>query len=118
VGLCAVADRAPRVIGLVDMAPSGAALCCVGLMCSLTARRSLQAPLDVAKQVILFCADHWAQIAVDELMAEAAQLVREEPSGEGVGGSRQGSQSLDDFLSFQSHVSPKPCDPDSLTSNV
>lgn len=90
----------------------------MGLKRSLKARPSLQAPLDVAKQVILFCADHSQQLAVDELMAEAAQLVSEGPSAEGEVGSRQASHSLDDIPSFQPHVRPHTCDLDNVTSTV
>jgi hypothetical protein len=59
----------------------------------------VQAPLTIAKQIVLFCAEHAAQLAVDELVAECAQLVSEDAVQEGA--SRQlSARDLDDIAAF------------------
>jgi hypothetical protein len=65
----------------------------------------LQAPLTVAKQIMVFCAEHAARLAVDELVAECAQLVSDDNVQEGA--SRQlSSRDMDDIASFSLSVCP------------
>ena len=64
-----------------------------------------QGELDVAKQVALFCSSSAPQLTVDEVMAEAAQLVTEDNPIDSAPPSRSlSAHGLDDLPAFKQYV--------------
>jgi len=61
---------------------------------------ALQAPLTVAKQVMIFCAEQATQLAIDELVAESAQLVSEDATPDASASRQLSARDLDDIPSF------------------
>ena len=69
---------------------------------------AVQAPLAVAQQVMLFCAEQAAQLAIDELVAESAQLVSEDASPDASASRQLSARDLDDIPSFSLPVVSTP----------